>query len=85
MIILSSGWTLVPTNTVAEVALYVVAIYMLAQQVHVFIATFGTMRRVPYWKRNLPRAFRQWAVALGLLITYLVVAGWAGWLQFIPN
>lgn len=87
----SNSWEIVPANSLASVVLTVLFIYLFFRH-FLFILMFmdlfiGWLRKFNWFPKEGKRrkTFLHWLIALGLFFGFLLVAGSAGWLEFIPQ
>lgn len=86
-----NSWEIVPTNTVAEIILGVLFFYLFFRH-FMFALTFmdlilGWLRKFNWFPKEGKRmkTFIHWIIALMLFLGFSLIAGSAGWLQFIPQ
>jgi len=84
-------WEIIPTNTVAGVILAVFFIYLFFRHM-MFVLMFmdiviGWLRKFRWFPKEGKRlkTLAHWAIALGLFLGYLFVAGNLGYLEFVPR
>ncbi|MEN0002309.1 MAG: hypothetical protein AAF940_15630 [Pseudomonadota bacterium] len=84
-------WEVVPANTLVGVILMVLFIYLFFRH---FMFTLVFMDLLVGWLREYSwfpkegkrlRTLIHWIIALALLPGFLLVAGAAGWVEFIPQ
>lgn len=86
-----NSWEIVPTNTVAGVILTLLFLYVFFRH-FMFMLMFmdvilGWLRKFNWFPKEGKRlkTFIHWVIALALFLVFQVVAGSAGWLEFIPQ
>jgi len=83
------SWEIVPTNTLAAIVLGVLFVYLFFRHalfVFMVMDLFLGWLRAFSWFPKEGRRFRtfvHWIIALSLFLLYLLLAGVAGWLDFI--
>ncbi len=87
----SSSWEIVPTNAIAGIVLAVLFFYFFFRH-FLFVLMFmdvilGWLRKFDWFPKEGKRrkTIVHWAIALGLFVGFLTIAGSAGWLEFIPQ
>lgn len=87
----SNEWEIVPVNTIASILLMVFFIYLFFRH---FLLVLMVMDLVIGWLRKFKwfpkegrrlRTLIHWAVALGVFLAYLAIAGSLGYLEFVPK
>ena len=86
-----NSWEIVPANTVAGIILGVLFIYVCFRH---FMFALMFMDLILSWLRKFnwfpkegkrTKTFIHWVIALALFLGFLLIAGSAGWLEFIPQ
>jgi len=86
-----NSWEVIPANTFAGVILGVLFVYLFFRH-FMFVLMFadlilGWLRKFKWFPKEGKRmkTFVHWVVALTLFLGFLLLAGSAGWLEFIPQ
>ncbi|WP_321830143.1 hypothetical protein [Thalassovita sp.] len=86
-----NSWEVIPANTFAGVILGVLFVYLFFRH-FMFVLMFadlilGWLRKFNWFPKEGKRmkTFIHWIVALTLFLGFLLLAGSAGWLEFIPQ
>ena len=86
-----NSWEIVPANTVAGIILGVLFIYLFFRHFMLILMVMdiflGWLRKFNWFPKEGKRmkTFVHWVIALVLFLVFLLVAGSAGWLEFIPQ
>ncbi|GAA6163036.1 hypothetical protein NBRC116590_07400 [Pelagimonas sp. KU-00592-HH] len=86
-----SSWQIEPSNAIAGIILTVLFFYVFFRH---FMFVLMIMDLVVGWLRKFrwfpkegkrTKAFIHWVIAWALLVGYMIGAGAAGWLDFVPQ
>ena len=84
------SWEVVPANAVAGVVLFLLVLYLFFRHMLLVLMIadmlVGWLRRFAWFPKEgrRRRTVVQWLAALGLVVGYLILARFAGWLDFVP-
>lgn len=87
----SLSWEIVPTNTIAGIVLVVLFFYLFSRHFLFMLmlmdVIIGWLRKFNWFPKEGKRrkTIVHWAIALGLFVGFLIIAGSTGWLKFIPQ
>lgn len=87
----NNSWEVVPSNTIASLVLFALFFYLFFRHaLFVFMLLdilIGWLRKYDWFPKEGKRkkTLIHWLIAVGLLIAFLIIAGSAGWLKFIPQ